>query len=98
MPKSVVETGHNQHYIEFPGGRAVEVLWIVCGKSVLRSKTANFLLALNRHIPDLETLRHEAVAWAQRCNVEQAGVDQQFTTDGVAHSSSCHSICSIKGK
>jgi len=36
---------------------------------------------LNRRIPELETLRREAIAWAERRNGEQAkGVDWQFTT------------------
>jgi len=30
---------------------------------------------LNRRILDLEILRREATAWAQWCNVVQAGVD-----------------------
>jgi len=37
---------------------------------------------LNPRIPDLEILRCEATAWAQRRNVEQASVDRQFTTEG----------------
>ena len=32
---------------------------------------------LNRRIPDLETLRREAAAWAERRNAEQVGVDWQ---------------------
>ena len=36
---------------------------------------------LNRRIPDLETLRREATAQAERRNAEQVGVDWQFTTD-----------------
>ena len=38
---------------------------------------------LNRRIPDLETLRRQATAWAQRRNVEQVSVDRQFTTEDV---------------
>jgi len=36
---------------------------------------------LDRRIPDLETLRREATAWAERRNAEQASVDWQFTTE-----------------
>jgi len=36
---------------------------------------------LNRHIPDLDILRREATAWAERRSGEQAGVDWQFTTE-----------------
>jgi len=36
---------------------------------------------LNRRISDLETLRRQATAWARRRNVEQIGVDRQFTTE-----------------
>jgi len=36
---------------------------------------------LNRCIPDLETLRRQVTAWARRRNVEQIGVDRQFTTE-----------------
>jgi len=32
-------------------------------------------------LPDLETLRREATAWAERRNAEQAGVDWPFTTE-----------------
>ncbi|WP_141699265.1 hypothetical protein [Candidatus Thiosymbion oneisti] len=35
---------------------------------------------LNRCIPELETLRREATAWAEQRNAEQVGVDWQFTT------------------
>jgi len=38
---------------------------------------------LNQRIPDLETLRHEVTAWAQRRNAEQAGTDRQLTTEDV---------------
>ena len=36
---------------------------------------------LNRRIPDLESLRREATAWAERRNGEQAGVDWQLTAE-----------------
>jgi hypothetical protein len=36
---------------------------------------------LNRRIADIETLRREAAAWAERRNAAQVGVDWQFTTD-----------------
>jgi len=36
---------------------------------------------LNRRISDLETLRRQATAWARQRNVEQIGVDRQFTTE-----------------
>jgi len=36
---------------------------------------------LNRRIADIETLRREASAWAERRNAAQVGVDWQFTTD-----------------
>ncbi len=36
---------------------------------------------LNRRIPDLETLRREAAAWAKRRNADQVGVDWPFTTE-----------------
>jgi len=36
---------------------------------------------LNRRIPDLETPRRQATAWARRRNVEQIGVDRQFTIE-----------------
>jgi hypothetical protein len=36
---------------------------------------------LNRRIPDLETLRCEAQAWAERRNAAQVGVNWQFTND-----------------
>jgi len=36
---------------------------------------------LDRRIPDLETLRRGATAWAERRNAEQAGVDWPFTTE-----------------
>ena len=36
---------------------------------------------LDRRIPDLEILRREATAWAERRNAEQVGVDWQFTTE-----------------
>ena len=36
---------------------------------------------LNQRIPELDTLRREATAWAEQRNGEQAGVDWQFTTE-----------------
>ena len=36
---------------------------------------------LNRRIADIETLRREASAWAERRNAAQVGLDWQFTTD-----------------
>lgn len=36
---------------------------------------------LNRRIDRIETLRHEASAWAEQRNAAQVGVDWQFTTD-----------------
>jgi len=36
---------------------------------------------LNWYIPNLETLPRGITAWAWRDNVEQAGVDQQFTAE-----------------
>ncbi len=36
---------------------------------------------LNRRIADLETLRCEAKAWAERRNTAQVGVNWQFTND-----------------
>lgn len=35
---------------------------------------------LDRRIPDVPTLRRETAAWADRRNVDQTGVDWQFTT------------------
>jgi hypothetical protein len=35
---------------------------------------------LDRHIPDLETLRHEVAAWERGRNAAAIGVDWQFTT------------------
>jgi hypothetical protein len=36
---------------------------------------------LNRHIADLEMLRHETKAWEHKRNAQQTGVDWQFTTE-----------------
>lgn len=36
---------------------------------------------LNRRIADIETLRREATAWAERRNAAQVGVDWQFSND-----------------
>lgn len=36
---------------------------------------------LNRRIPDIETLRKETIAWEQKRNKQQKGVDWQFTTN-----------------
>lgn len=36
---------------------------------------------LNRRIPDIETLRQEAHAWADRRNTAQVGIDWQFTDE-----------------